>query len=61
MILEEIKKYKKALYLTKSQFKKWSKSITPKLLRFTVENQDMIKFITDNDITFDEIQGLRLL
>lgn len=61
MGIEEKKTIKKALYLTKTLHKKWSKLVTPKILRFAIEIQDMIKFISDNDISFDEIQGLRML
>jgi len=61
MKIEEKKTHKKLLYLTEDQFQEWSRTITPKILRFAIEIQDMIKFISDNEITFDEIKGLRLL
>lgn len=59
MGLEKIKDYKKVLYITEDQYEKWNKKITPKILRFAIGIQDMIKFIADNKITFKEIKELR--
>lgn len=59
MKIEEKKTHKKALYLNEDQHKKWSKFITPKILRFAIGIQDMIKFIANNDITFEEIKEIR--
>ena len=61
MKIEKKKTHKKLLYLTEDQFKEWSRTSTPKIVRFAIEIQDMIKFISDNDISFNEIKGLRML
>jgi len=59
MGLEKIKDYKKMLYITEDQYENWDKKTTPKILRFAIEIQDMIKFIANNKITFEEIKDLR--
>lgn len=59
MGLEKTKNYKKMLYITEDQYEKWDKKTTPKILRFAIGIQDMIKFIADSKITFEEIKELR--
>lgn len=57
MKLEKTKTCKKILYLNEDQYQLWSRTNTPKILRYVIENQEMIRFIVDNDITLDEIKN----